>query len=119
MKRFRYTVDPLCLTAATCYAANRWIVPAALKGPFLRGYFADVLLIPAALPLMLWLQRRMGLRSHDAPPSRREVWSHVLVWSVAAELVAPFLFGRATGDWWDVAAYAAGAVIAMYFWAME
>jgi hypothetical protein len=119
LKRFRYSADPLCLMAATCYAANRWLVPAALKGVFLRGYFADLLLIPAALPVMLWLQRRFGLRSHDAPPTLREVWVHVLVWSVAAEGVAPFLFGRATGDWWDVAAYASGAVVALSFWTME
>jgi hypothetical protein len=80
---------------------------------------ADVLLIPAALPVMLWLHRRMGLRSHDAPPTLREVWLHVVVWSLAAELVAPLFFGRATGDWWDLAAYASGAVIASSFWAME
>ena len=38
------------------------------------------------------------------------------VWSVAAELVAPHLFTRATGDPWDVAAYAGGALISGLIW---
>ena len=116
MTRFRYLLDPACVTAMACYAANRWWVPATVKGAFFRGHFADVLLIPAALPVMLWLQRRLGLRDHDAPPDGREVWLHVAIWSIAAEGVAPCLFGRATGDLWDVVAYASGAVAALVYW---
>ena len=116
MRPFRYCLDPLCLAAAAAYAANRWLVPLALKGAFLRGHFADLLLIPAALPLLLWVQRRLGLRGHDARPDSREVWLHVAVWAITAEAVAPWLFGRATGDPWDVAAYAGGAVLAQLVW---
>ena len=116
MNKFRYACDPLCLAACACYAANRWLVPLALKGIFLRGYFADTLLIPAALPLMLWLQRRLGLRRVDSRPQWREILLHLVVWSVAAELVAPHLFTRATGDPWDVAAYAGGALVSGLLW---
>lgn len=116
MKPFRYGFDPLCLAATLAYAGHRWLLPSALKGIFLRGYFADILLIPAALPLLLWLQRRCGLRQHDARPDSREIWLHVAVWALAAEAVAPLLFGRATGDPWDVAAYAVGAVMAQVVW---
>ena len=116
MKRFAYARDPLCLAACACYGANRWLIPLALKGFFLRCYFADCLLIPAALPLMLWLQRRLGLRHTDARPEWREILLHVAVWSVAAELVAPHLFAHATGDPWDVAAYAGGALVSGVLW---
>lgn len=116
MSRFRYARDPLCYVACTCYALNRWCLPAALKGPFLRNHFSDTLLIPAALPLVLWVQRRLGLRTVDTPPTWNEILLHFVVWSIAAEVVGPHLFSRATGDVWDVAAYAAGGLIAGVFW---
>ncbi|MDB6114232.1 MAG: hypothetical protein JWQ83_712 [Lacunisphaera sp.] len=116
MSRFRYARDPVCITACAGYAVNRWLVPFALKGFFLRYYFADTLLIPAALPFMLWLHSRLGLRPADARPRWSEISLHVVVWSVAAELIAPHLFARAMGDPWDVAAYAGGALISGLIW---
>ncbi len=116
MRRFGYALDPLCIAACACYAANRWLVPAAMKGVFLRGYFSDTLLIPAALPLILWVQRRLGMRTDDAPPRWSEIAMHVVVWSIAAEVVAPHFFARATGDPWDAVAYAGGAVVAGVVW---
>lgn len=116
MNRFRYARDPLCLAACAFYGVNRWLVPLALKGIFLRGYFADTLLIPAAMPLVLWVQRRTGLRTTDLRPDWREITLHFVVWSVAAELIAPHLFVRATGDPWDVAAYAGGALVSGLIW---
>jgi hypothetical protein len=62
------------------------------------------------------VQRRLRLRTTDTPPDWREVLMHLVVWSVAAEVVGPHFFARATGDIWDVAAYAAGAVVATVFW---
>lgn len=116
MKRFHYARDPACVLATACYAANRWIVPVTLKGAFLRGHFSDLFLIPAALPPMLWIQRRFGLRAHDAHPDFGEVALHLLVWALAAEWLAPRLFPRATGDLWDLAAYASGALVAFLYW---
>lgn len=116
MSRFRYARDPLCLAACTGYALNRWLAPLTLSGGFLRNHFADTLLIPAALPLLLWVHQRLGLRPADARPRGSEIVMHVLVWSVAAELIAPMLFARATGDPWDVAAYAVGGLLAGLFW---
>ncbi len=116
MKRFGYWRDPLCLVACTAYAANRWLVPAAIKGLFLRGYFADALLIPAALPPLLALQRRLGLRETDAAPNAREIGFHLLVWSVAAEVIGPLFLSRATADPVDVIVYSAGALLAGLWW---
>jgi len=116
VNRYRYARDPVCVVACACYAANRWLLPAVLRGPFLRNYFSDVLLIPAALPLILWLQRRLGLRPTDAKPQWSEIVFHLVVWSVAAEVIAPHLFARAHGDPWDVAAYAGGALVSGLLW---
>lgn len=116
MSRFRYACDPLCLAACAGYALNRWLVPLALQGVFLRNHFTDTLLVPAALPLMLWLQQRLGLRPPDTRPRWSEIFLHLIAWSVAAELIAPHLFDRATGDPWDVVAYAGGALVSGLLW---
>lgn len=116
MKRFRYGCDPLCLVACAAYLVGRLIVQHHTTGGFWHNQFTDLLLIPAALPLMLWFQRRLGLRPDDARPSWREIGLHLAVWSVAAELIAPFLFHSATADWRDVVAYGAGAVLAGGWW---
>jgi len=116
VSRFRYARDPVCVAACACYAANRWLVPFAWKGMFLRNYFDDTLLIPAALPLVLWLHQRFKWRPPEARPTWSEIIMHWAVWSVAAELVAPHFFARVTGDPWDVAAYAGGALVSGLIW---
>ena len=116
MSRFRYACDPLCAAACACYAVNRWLVPLAVKGFFLRNYFDDTLLIPAALPLLLWAHQRFGWRRAEAKPAWNEILLHTAVWSIAAELIAPRLFTHATGDPWDVAAYAGGALVSGVIW---
>ena len=82
----------------------------------LTGYFNDLLLIPAALPWVLWLQRRLGVRPTDGLPHWREIFLHLAVWAFVAEAVMPQLLARATGDWRDVLAYAVGAVAAGCCW---
>jgi ubiquinone/menaquinone biosynthesis C-methylase UbiE len=114
--RFRYGLDPLCLLACAFYAACRWLIRPHTDAVFWHSYSTDYLLIPAALPPWLWVQRRLGLRGHDALPSWAEIGFSFIVWSIAAEGVAPLLFHSATGDWWDVVAYAAGALIAGLWW---
>lgn len=116
MKRYRYALDWVCWTACVFYAVNRWVMPHAWKTPFLRNHFDDLLFIPAALPLMLWLERRLHLRAHDAPPTWREVIEHWAIWSVATEWVGPKLFPWTVGDIWDVVSYAAGALVAAIIW---
>lgn len=114
--KWPYARDPLCLGACACYAGNRWLLPAVLKGAFLRGHFSDLLFIPAALPPMLWLHRRLGLRDSDRPPTWPEIAFHFVVWSIVAEVIAPHVFARSTGDAWDVLAYALGALAAGLIW---
>jgi hypothetical protein len=118
VKRFGYLRDPLCVLACGGYAFNRWLLRPLGWGtsPFMRGHFNDLLLIPAALPLLLWVQRRLGMRATDTPPTWREIALHFAVWSIAAEAIAPLFIHRATGDWLDVAAYAIGAVASGCVW---
>ena len=115
MKVFRYWRDPLFLGCCSLYALNRWAFKPHLPSPFLRGQFNDLLLIPCALPLMLWLHRRLGLRQHDAFPNGREILLHLVIWSVVCEVLGPRWL-PATGDWKDVVAYATGAWLAWGCW---
>ncbi|MBS0632143.1 MAG: class I SAM-dependent methyltransferase [Verrucomicrobia bacterium] len=116
MKRFRYALDPLCVGACVAYAVCRWVIRPHWTGLFWHGYSTDCLFIPAALPLLLWVQRQLGLRSHDRYPDWPEIGINFAVWSVAAEGVAPFIFKTAVGDWMDVVAYASGALVAGVWW---
>lgn len=116
MKRFGYLRDPLCLFACALYVLNRCWLRSHTGGEFFTGYFNDLLLIPAALPLVLWVQRHLGVRADDQPPRWREITLHLVVWSITAEAIVPHLTARATGDWRDIAAYAAGALGAGCWW---
>ena len=60
--------------------------------------------------------RDYNVRPDDRPPRWREIALHVAVWSLVAEGIMPHLMQRATGDWQDVAAYAAGAIVAGCWW---
>ena len=116
MKRFSYAADPICLIACFLYLVNRWWLSGHVGGPFLQGYFNDLLFIPAALPVALWLQRRFGWRTHDERPSWSEIALHLTVWSVTAEALMPQLLAGATGDWRDLVAYSGGAAVAGWRW---
>ncbi len=82
----------------------------------MRGHFADCLLIPAALPLVLWLQRRLALRTHDGAPTGGEILLHLAIWAFIAEGAGPWLTHHGTADPWDVLSYAAGAAVGYVFW---
>ena len=116
VSRFGYLRDRLFLVALAGYALNRWLLKPLLPSPFLRGHFADLLLIPAALPVVLWLQRVVGLREHDRAPSWAEMVFHLAVWSLICEFIGPHWLHHGTADVWDVAAYAAGGVVACLWW---
>ena len=101
---FGYWREPLCLWAGAAYAINGWLVPAALQASWWRGHFSDLLLIPVGLPVWLWMERLIGWRRDDRTPRWRDIAFVLVTWTVAAELIAPRLFTRATGDGWDVVA---------------
>jgi hypothetical protein len=115
MKRFRYALDPLCIACCVLYVVNRWLVKPVTTSVFLHGYFNDSLMIPCALPFLLWVQRKFGLRQNDAAPDAKEILFHLVIWSVLFEWIGPHIM-NVTGDVWDVVAYTGGAVLAWAWW---
>jgi len=100
MRRFGYLHDRLFWAALGLYLINRLVVLPHLGGffhnhvhwiwAFLHSHLDDWLLIPAALPVVLWLQKLAGLRKQDLPPGWGEMFLHLAVWSVMCKMVAPF-----------------------------
>jgi hypothetical protein len=114
--RFRYCFDPLFVAACGCYTLNRWVLRPRLSSPFLRNWFNDLLLIPCALPLVLWIFRRCGMRDTDCPPGLRELLWILAVWSVLFEWIGPHWIPWTTADLWDVLMYWAGGLISWGIW---
>lgn len=120
-RRFAYCREPLCLLAAGLYACNHfWWKPGTPGGDaFVHCYLGDTLCLPVLLPLTLWLQRRLGLRSHDGAPTWPEWLGHWALWSICFEVLGPSLPLLAPGavpDPWDVLAYAAGGAVGAVAW---
>ena len=126
MTRFGYLADRLMQLALAAYALNRFAVLPHLAGflprrapwlwQFLHSHFDDFLMMPAALPVVLWLQRLTGLRRHDQPPGWLEMFAHLAVWTVMAKIVGPFWLHHGAADVWDVPFFAAGGVLACLWW---
>lgn len=116
MKRFAYLRDPLFLASCLLYALNRWLLKPHLAWPILQNWFNDTLLIPCALPPLLLAYRWLRLRDHDQPPTNLEVFGILIGWSLLFEWAGPRFIRRATGDFLDVIAYAAGALFAITWW---
>jgi hypothetical protein len=115
VKPYRFWRDPLFLAGCGLYAVNRWLVKPHVHSPFLHGHFNDLLLIPCALPPVLWLQRHLSLREHDTAPTPGEIAFHLAVWSVLFEVIGPRIM-QVTGDPLDVLAYVAGGLVAGAWW---
>ena len=116
MKRTALLLDPVCIAACACYAINRWLIGPHVSAAWVHSWVDDVFLIPAALPLLLTMQRTLGLRQHDGLPTWTEILAHLAGWSLLFEYIGPILNQRSTGDIWDVVAYTIGAVAAGYWW---
>ena len=116
MPRFRYYLDPLCLAGCAAYAFNRWVIKHYVHRGFFHDHFNDCWLIPCALPLVLWLHRRLGLRGHDEPPGGFEIGAHLVFWSLLFKGVGPKIWSHVTPDWWDVPCYWGGGAAAWLWW---
>jgi hypothetical protein len=116
--RFAYLADKTFLSACALYATNRFLGKPLLGDSlhFLHNHLDDCLLLPAALPPLLFAFRKLGLRRHDLPPSLREVAEWTLVWGVTFEWAFPRLLHKGVSDWRDVVAYAAGGLVSWLLW---
>lgn len=116
MKPFRYLCDPLFLLCCGLYAANRFLLKSHFQGAFFRFWFNDVLLLPCALPVVLRVHAYLGWRESSALPKAGEIFAHFVGWSILFEFFGPRVMNHATGDGWDVVAYAAGALVSFVWW---
>lgn len=116
MIRFRYWTNAPFVAACMAYALNRWLLKPRLALPFLHNHFDDLVLIPCALPPLLWLHRKLGMRAHDDQPTLAEITGHLVFWSFFMEILGPHLVKRAVGDPLDMLAYAVGAMMAGLWW---
>ncbi|HSH96261.1 MAG TPA: hypothetical protein VK968_19095 [Roseimicrobium sp.] len=115
-RRFNYLRDRLFLGACVLYVVNRFLIKPLFHTGFLHSHFNDLWLIPCALPPILWLHRRLGLRTEDEPPRISEIAFHLCFWSLLFEWIGPNMVPHATGDLMDVVAYAAGSLFAGVWW---
>ena len=116
MAGFLYLRDPLFLICSAGYALNQiWLKP-HWHAPFLHNHLNDLLLIPCALPPVLFLHRLLGIRPSSAFPRFFEMLLHLAVWSVVVEIFGPRWVKTSTGDPLDILAYSAGAIGAMLWW---
>jgi hypothetical protein len=116
VKRVALVLDPVCIAACASYATNRWLIGPHVSAAWVHSWVDDAFLIPAALPLLLAMQRMLGLRQHGGPPTWTEILAHLAGWSLLFEYIGPMLNRRSTGDVWDVVAYTIGAVAAGCWW---
>ena len=115
-RRFSYCFDGLFLFSVGVYVLNRWVIKPHFAAGFVHDHLNDLLLIPAALPPMILLHRRLGLRNSDTPPTFGEVAFHLGVWSVLCEFIGPLFFKHSTGDFRDIIAYCTGGLLAWVWW---
>jgi hypothetical protein len=116
MRPFLYLRDPLFLMSCAAYAINRWLIKPHLHTGMFHSYVNDLWLIPCALPPILWLHRRLGLRTHDGAPQISEILLHLVFWSALFEWIGPKFVVHTTGDPFDVLAYSVGATLAAVSW---
>jgi len=126
MNRFGYLHDRLFEFSLAAYAVNRLVIRPHLAGflhshlqwawPFLHSHFDDLLLMSAALPVVLWIQRLTGLRKHDLPPTWAEMFSHLAIWSVMCKIVGPVYCHIGVADPWDILFFTGGGLAACHWW---
>jgi len=120
--RYRYLRDPFFLFCLCLYFANRWILKPNFPNEFFHSWLNDAICLPFWIPIMLFLMRKLGLRSHDSPPRASEVLIPLLLWSWWFEAFLPNtkLFNRlSTSDHLDILAYTGGALLAVLVWNFE
>lgn len=112
---FRYLRDPMFLLCLAVYVVNRLILKAVWKEGFVHEHLNDLICIPFWVPVMLFAQRRLGLRD-DAPPRPAELIIPLVLWSWVFEILLPAVDARFVGDHLDVMYYSLGALGAGVFW---
>ena len=118
---FRYLADPLCIASLCIYTINRYVLkPHHIGSWFTHGYLNDVLCLPLFVPIPLYIQHIIGLRTHAAYPRPWEIFQSWAAFTLVFQVVIPRypkMFITA-GDPWDILAYFTGGIIAGVYWSI-
>lgn len=77
---------------------------------FFDNYLDDVLLIPIILGFALIIQRKVILKNENFEFNKSTIFICWLYFSIAFELIIPKFTSNFTSDWYDLLAYAVGAL---------
>lgn len=116
---FRYLRDPLFLFCVVLYFVNRFVFKKIWDSGFVHEHLNDLICIPFWVPIMLFVQRKLGLRADDAIPRAGELIIPLIVWSWVFEILLPrtrWLGDSFIADPWDIVYYALGTLLAALFW---
>jgi hypothetical protein len=116
---FLYLRDPLFLLCVATYFVNRFVCKAIWQSGFVHEHLNDLICIPFWVPIMLFAQRRLGLRASDLRPSGSELVIPLIIWSWTFEIILPatgWLGPYCVADHADIMYYALGALVAGLFW---
>jgi hypothetical protein len=116
---FLYLRDPLFLLCLATYFVNRLVLKRIWADGFVHDHLNDLICIPFWVPIMLFAQRRLGLRANDDRPSAGELVIPLIIWSWVFEVFLPrsgILGERCVADYTDIVYYALGAMLAGLFW---
>jgi len=116
--RFLYLRDPLFLLCLVTYFVNRLLLKSIWTEGFVHEHLNDLICIPFWVPIMLFVQRRLGLRD-DEPPRPAELVIPLVLWSWVFEIILPAIDGLGDcfyADHLDVMYYAFGTLGAGVFW---
>jgi len=116
---FLYLRDPLFLASVATYFVNRLVLKIIWTSGFVHEHLNDLICIPFWVPIMLYVQRLLGLRAADGAPQSAEIVIPLLAWSWIFEIILPktaILADRCTADFMDICYYALGAFFAALFW---
>ena len=118
---FGYGRDPLFLGCLGLYLVNRLLIKPHLSvySSFFHGHLDDILFVPVALPVFLFVYRQIGLRPDDEPPRFWEMGWHLLVWSIFFKWFAPVTLHRGVADPVDLLCYGGGGLAACAFWKID
>ncbi len=116
---FLYLKDPLFLCSFVLYFLNRYGFERFLEIDFFSSYVNDLICIPFWVPIMLYIQQKIGLRVDNSPPKYYEIIIPVITWSWIFEVFLPrnpVIGDLAIADPYDIICYCLGGLIAGIIW---
>jgi hypothetical protein len=116
---FLYLRDPLFVFCVGLYFVNRFVFKKIWLTGFVHEHLNDLICIPFWVPIMLFVQRRLGLRDGDDSPRPSEIIIPLILWSWIFEVILPnteWFRNLCVSDYLDILYYTLGALLAAMIW---